>query len=137
MTSAGISHEAAVAPAVPDPSAAVLYVCADRGMVMPGLAVERAEEEGRTFARERHLAITEVVTDEYGEPDPCRREGWQRVRMLAATGAVAVVLVRWPASIAPEGAHEYRHRETRWLQEHGALVRYTWAPLAARGGETR
>ncbi|MBT2511547.1 hypothetical protein J7I98_38350 [Streptomyces sp. ISL-98] len=115
----------------------MLYVCADRGALMPSLAAQRAEEEGRSFAQQRGLTITEVVTDEYGEPDPCCREGWQRVRDLAGAGAVAAVLVRWPASIAPESAHEFRHRETRWLQEHGVRVRYTWAPLAATGGEAR
>ncbi|QXE38045.1 hypothetical protein KQY30_31250 [Streptomyces sp. GMY02] len=54
-----------------------------------------------------------------GEPDPGRREGRQRIRELAEGGAVAAVPVRWPAAIAPESAHEFRHRETRWLQEHG------------------
>ncbi len=120
-----------------DASAAVLYVCADRGTLMPGLAAERAEEEGRAFAGRRGMTITEVITDEYGEPDPARRKGWQRVRELAQAGAVATVLVRWPAVIAPDAAHELRHRETRWLQEHGVRVRYTWAPLATTGGEVR
>ena len=137
MTSAGIPQEEATAPAVPDPAAAVLYVCADRGTLMPGLAAERAEEEGHAFAQQRGLTVTKVVTDEFGEPDPGRREGWQRVRDLAKAGAIATVLVRWPASIAPEGAHELRHRETAWLQEHGVRVRYTWAPLASTNGETR
>ncbi|MEU3733708.1 hypothetical protein AB0E81_30560 [Streptomyces sp. NPDC033538] len=137
MTSAGIPQEKATVPAVPDPAAAVLYVCADRGTLMPGLAAERAKEEGHAFARRRGLTITEVVTDEFGELDPGRRAGWQRVRDLAEAGAIATVLVRWPAGIAPEGAHELRHREIAWLQELGVRVRYTWAPLASSNGETR
>ncbi|WP_254404872.1 hypothetical protein [Streptomyces sp. AC627_RSS907] len=137
MTSSGTPQEEAAAPAVPDPVAAVLYVCADRGTLMPSLAAERAEEEGRTFAQRRGLTITEVVTDEFGEPDPSHRAGWQRVRALAEAGVVGAVLFRWPASIAPEGAHEFRYRETAWLQEHGVRVRYTWAPLSSTGGEIR
>ncbi|ORT54671.1 hypothetical protein BKD26_34495 [Streptomyces sp. CB03238] len=115
----------------------MLYVCADRGTLMPGLAAQRAEEEGRAFAREHALAVTEVVTDEFGEPDPARRPGWQRVRELAAAGAVASVLVRWPAAIAPESSSEYRYRESSWLLEHGVRVRYTWAPLVSMGGAAR
>ncbi|MGC9478834.1 hypothetical protein ACP4I1_32425 [Streptomyces sp. WG4] len=120
-----------MSPAAPDPAATVLYVCADRGTMMPGLAAKRAQEEGRAFAQEHGLVIAEVITDEFGEPDPARRDGWQRVRALAAAGAVASVLVRWPAAIAPESSSEYRYRESRWLQEHGVRVRYTWAPLVA------
>lgn len=137
MTSAGTPSEIAAAPALPDPVATVLYVCADRGTLMPGLAAQRAVEEDHLFAQERGLTITEVVTDAYGEPDPCRREGWRRVRELAAAGLVSSVLVRWPAAIAPEVSSEYRYRETRWLQERGVRVRYTWAPLAAAGGGSR
>ncbi|MBD0711158.1 MULTISPECIES: hypothetical protein [unclassified Streptomyces] len=112
---------------------AVLYVCADRGTLVPGLAARRAHDEGRAFAREHGLTIAEVVTDEYGEPDPARRHGWQRVRELARTGAVADVLVRWPTAIAPESAPDLRHRETSWLREQGVRLRYTWAPLAQAG----
>jgi hypothetical protein len=137
MSRAETPQENAAAPAVPDPAATVLYVCADRGTTMPGLAAQRAEEEGRAFAQEHGLTITEVVTDEYGEPDPCHRDGWQRVRELAATGAVASVLVRWPSAIAPESSSECRYHETIWLQEHGVQVHYTWAPLAATSGEIR
>ncbi|MFI1911430.1 hypothetical protein ACH444_37055, partial [Streptomyces microflavus] len=97
----------------------------------------RAVEEGQAFARERKLRVMEVVTDPYGEPDPSLREGWQRVRALAAAGAVATVIVRWPAMIAPEARHEYRYREATWLQEQGVKVHYTWAPLAASTGECR
>ncbi|MFD3998945.1 hypothetical protein [Streptomyces sp. NPDC058583] len=130
MTGAGTPQEETAVPAV-------LYVCADRGTLMPGLAARRAEEEGRAVARDCGLAITEVVTDEYGEPDPAQRRGWRRVRELAQAGVVGEVLVRWPTAIAPESVPELRHRETRWLQEHGVRVRYTWAPLAATGGETQ
>ncbi|MBK3583195.1 hypothetical protein JHN49_05485 [Streptomyces sp. MBT57] len=116
----------------------MLYVCADRSSPsMPELASERAVEEGQAFARERKLRVMEVVTDPYGEPDPSLREGWQRVRALAAGGAVATVIVRWPAMIAPEARHEYRYREATWLQEQGVKVHYTWAPLAASTGECR
>ncbi|MBX7471198.1 hypothetical protein K1Y80_34635 [Streptomyces sp. MAG02] len=112
----------------------MLYVCADRGLTMPELAAQRAEEEGRAFAEKRGLEITEVVTDVFGEPDPERRAGWQRVRELASSGAVASVLVRWPAALSPESAPEYRHRETCWLHDHGVRLRYTWAPLVSAGG---
>ncbi|OYP10240.1 hypothetical protein CFC35_41335 [Streptomyces sp. FBKL.4005] len=115
----------------------MLYVCADRGTMMPGLAAQRAEEEGRAYAQKHGLVIAEVITDQFGEPDPARRKGWQRVRELAAAGEVASVLVRWPAAIAPETAAEYRYRESNWLQEHGVSVHYTWAPLAAMGGASR
>ncbi|MGW6651256.1 hypothetical protein AMK23_34565 [Streptomyces sp. CB02130] len=137
MSSAGIPQETTASSAVPDPSSAVLYVCADRGPSMPELASERAVNEGQEFAQQRGFRVMEVVTDPYGEPDPSLREGWQRVRALAAGGAVAVVLVRWPASIAPEATHEYRYRETNWLQEQGVKVFYTWAPLAASSEESR
>ncbi|WP_331720764.1 hypothetical protein OG762_52280 (plasmid) [Streptomyces sp. NBC_01136] len=120
----------------PDPSAAVLYVCAERGTSARGLPAERAVAEGRKFAEARGLALVETVTDPYGEPDPCHRQGWQRVRELAASAAVGVVIARWPACIAPDASHELRHREVRWLQDHGVRVRYSWAPLAA-GGEVR
>ncbi|MFI0901898.1 hypothetical protein [Streptomyces sp. NPDC020983] len=135
MSSAGTSQEnAAAAPAVPDPAASVLYVCTDAGTAVPGVAAQRAEEEGRAFAEAHGLTITELVADEYGEPDPCLRQGWQRVRELAAAGAVASVLVRWPTALAPDSAHEYRYRETRWLQDHGVRVLYTWAPLTSATG---
>ncbi|MFJ2589666.1 hypothetical protein [Streptomyces sp. NPDC087538] len=136
MSSARIPQEDAAVPAVPDPAATVLYVCVDRGTIMPRLAAQRAVEEGQAFAQKNGLMVTEVVTDEYGEPDPCRRKGWRRVRTLAAAGEIASVLVRWPAAIAPEALADYRHRETRWLREHDVRVHYTWAPLAATGGES-
>ncbi|WP_243460018.1 hypothetical protein [Streptomyces sp. M54] len=110
----------------------VLYVCADRSPGAPGEATRRAEREGYAFARERGLAIAEVVTDTYGEPDPVRRSGWRRVRHLARSGRITAVLVRWPSAIAPESACELRHREAAWLRDRGAPVRYTWAPLSAR-----
>ncbi|WP_406102296.1 hypothetical protein OG698_08045 [Streptomyces sp. NBC_01003] len=114
----------------------VLYVCADRARGAPGAATQCAQTEGHAFAQERGLAIAEVVTDTYGEPDPAQRRGWRRVRQLAQTGHVTAVLVRWPSAIAPESAHELRHRETAWLHDHGVRVQYTWAPLSSRGDET-
>ncbi|MFJ2627636.1 hypothetical protein ACIO6T_30620 [Streptomyces sp. NPDC087532] len=115
----------------------VLYVCAERSATMPGLAARRAEEEGRAYARDHGLTITEVVTDRFGVPDPCRREGWQQVRALAKDGVVAAVLVRWPAAIAPESASDCRHREADWLAGHGVRLHYTWEPMAAKGGGVR
>ena len=114
-------------------SPVVLYVCADRAPEAPGDATERAQTEGRAFARERGLTIAEVVTDTYGEPDPARRRGWRRVRQLAQTGQLTAVLVRWPSAIAPESARELRQREAAWLRDRGVRVRYTWAPLSSRG----
>ncbi|MFJ6462112.1 recombinase family protein [Streptomyces sp. NPDC091387] len=116
-------------------SPVVLYVCADRARGATGGATERAQEEGRAFARERGLTIAEVVTDTFGEPDPAQRRGWRRVRQLAKTGDVTAVLVRWPSAIAPESARELRHREAAWLQDQGVHVRYTWAPLSSKGCE--
>jgi len=115
----------------------VLYVCADRARDAPGAATRCAQTEGHAFAQERGLRIAEVVTDTYGEPDPARRRGWRRVRQLVQTGHVTAVLVRWPSAIAPESAHELRHRETAWLHDHGVPVRYTWAPLSSRSDEAR
>ncbi|WP_372346026.1 hypothetical protein [Streptomyces sp. KL116D] len=118
-------------------SPVVLYVCADRAPGAPGQATQCAQTEGRAFAQERGLTISEIVTDTYGEPDPAERRGWRRVRQLVQTGHVTAVLVRWPSAIAPESAHELRHRETAWLRDHGVRVRYTWAPLSSRSGEAR
>jgi hypothetical protein len=128
---------ATVTAARPVPDVAVLYVCAERGTLTPGLAAERAEEEGRAYAQEHRLTILEVIRDEYGEPDPCHREGWKRVRELAESGAAAVVIARWPACIAPERSNELRYREIRWLREHGARLRYSWEPLATVGGDDK
>lgn len=57
------------------------------------------------------------------------------MRALAEASAVATVIVRWPAAIAPDCAHELRHREIGWLQDHGVQVRYSWEPLASGSGE--
>ncbi|MEU9752237.1 hypothetical protein AB0D90_03755 [Streptomyces althioticus] len=111
---------------------AVLYVCADRGTLMPDLAATRAEEEGRAYADRRDLTITEVITDPYGDPDPARRTGWQRVRELAQQGGIEAVVVRWPTVIAPGNAAQH---ETLWLSDHGVRVHYSWPPLTS-GGDT-
>lgn len=123
-------HEEAAPPVV-------LYVCADRARGVPRGATQRARTEGHAYAQERGLVIAEVVTDTYGEPDPAQRGGWQRVRKLAQTGHVTAVLVRWPSAIAPETAHELRHREVAWLHDLGVCVRYTRGPLSSKGCETR
>ncbi|MEU6293459.1 hypothetical protein [Streptomyces sp. NPDC046988] len=116
--------------------AAVLYVCAERGRLVPTLAADRAESEGRAYAEQRGLWLIDVITDPYGEANPRRRAGWRLVRALAQAGTVCTVIVRWPAAIAPDGAADRRHREITWLQDHGVQVRYSWAPLAA-GGDSR
>ncbi|GAA5216875.1 hypothetical protein [Streptomyces thinghirensis] len=135
MTSYASTQETSAVPARPGRSTAVLYVCAERSKLTPTLAADRAQTEGRALAEARGLTLAEVVTDPYGEPDPCRREGWLRVRELAESGAVGVVIVRWPACIAPDTSHELRHREIGWLQDHGVRVRYSWEPLASGGSE--
>ncbi|MFJ3310483.1 hypothetical protein ACIPSA_47465 [Streptomyces sp. NPDC086549] len=137
MTQTSDREATATVTACPDPGAAVLYVCAERGTFAPDLAAERAETEGRTLAEARGLHLTEVITDPYGEPDPLHREGWVRVRELAESGTVAAVIVRWPAAIAPDSAHELRHREISWLQDRGVRVRYSWEPLASGSGEVK
>ncbi|MGW0493538.1 hypothetical protein [Streptomyces olivaceus] len=117
----------------PDAGVAVLYVCAQRGRLMPSLAATRAETEGRAYATALGLRITDTITDPYGEADPQRRAGWCLVRALAQAGTIGTVIARWPAVIAPDGAADTRHREIQWLQDHGVRVRYSWAPLAAAG----
>jgi hypothetical protein len=135
MSSAGTtSQEDTAALGAPARAASVLYVCVERGTAVPGTAAERAKQEGIAFAEDHQLAIAEVVTDDFGEPDPRKRPGWQRVRELAAAGAVTTVLLRWPTALAPDSAHEHRYQEVRWLRDHGARVLYTWAPLAAVRG---
>ncbi|MER6501879.1 hypothetical protein ABT218_21420 [Streptomyces sp. NPDC001455] len=110
--------------------AAVLYICAAPGTLIPGLAAQRAETEGHAYARDHGLTITETINDPYGPPDPCRRPGWRRVRELAETGAIDTVIARWPSSIAPDQASELRHHEIAWLRDHGTRLHYTWEPLA-------
>ncbi|MFD3996274.1 hypothetical protein [Streptomyces sp. NPDC058583] len=109
---------------------AVLYVCVQRGELHPVLPVERAQEEGRNFADLYGLHVVETITDPFGEPDPQHREGWRRVRELAAAGRVATVIVRWPAAISPEHSHELRAHEIAWLKDHATKVRYSWPPPA-------
>jgi hypothetical protein len=137
MATASTTQEQDTSPTGLDPTLAVLYVCAERGHQMPGLALQRAEHEGRAFAAKHGLKITEVIADLHGTADPCQREGWLRVRDVAAAGAVGVVIVRWPAVIAPDPWHELRYREIRWLMDRGVRVCYSWAPLAAGSGEIK
>ncbi|MFF0630859.1 hypothetical protein, partial [Streptomyces sp. NPDC004296] len=93
MTTTPDTPETTAVDARPDSSAAVLYVCAERGRLTPTLAARRAEGEGREFATTRKLRLVEVVSDAYGEPDPCHRDGWMRVRELVAEGKVGTVIV--------------------------------------------
>ncbi|MFJ3673657.1 hypothetical protein ACIPSE_45170 [Streptomyces sp. NPDC090106] len=123
--------------AAPDPTAALLYVCVERAQPTSSLAAERARTEGMAYAQDRGLTITEVIIDPYGEPDPGQREGWCQVRERAASGTVGVVIARWPACIAPYTATDLRHREISRLHDAGVHVRYSWAPLAAAGGEDK
>ncbi|MFZ4240865.1 recombinase family protein [Streptomyces murinus] len=130
-------EETTEAPARPDPCSALLYICAERGILTPSLPATRAEEEGRAYAAVHGWRIVEVFHDPYGDPDPGCREGWRRVRQLVAAGAAATVITRWPAAVAPDNRADLRHREIRWLQDHGAQIRYSWAPLAAQRDQSR
>ncbi|MFC8094641.1 hypothetical protein [Streptomyces sp. NPDC057301] len=112
------------------PRAAVLYVCVDRGRQASDVPAERAIEEGRAFADGRGMPLLETITDPYGEPDPRRRKGWQRVCEMAVRGEITDVVTRWPAAVAPESHHHLRFREAEALGEHGVTIRYSWEPLA-------
>ncbi|MFE9024377.1 recombinase family protein [Streptomyces sp. NPDC007808] len=114
---------------------AVLYVCAERGTQTPALAEERALQEGRAFAGERDLRLGEEITDHFGEVDPGKRPGWQRVRGMVARGEVTTVIVRWPNAISTD--QELRYAEIAWCQEHGVRVQFSWAPLSELGGQGR
>ncbi|MER6546742.1 hypothetical protein [Streptomyces sp. NPDC001250] len=138
MTTASTMPEGTTIAASPDSVAAVLYVCVERSKLTPSMAAQRAEDEGRSFAAARDLRIMDTIHDPYGEPDPLRREGWMRVRELAEARSAGVVIVRWPAAIAPDSVLEWRHREIRWLMKHGVQVRYSWAPLSrSNAGEIK
>ncbi|MFH8566864.1 hypothetical protein [Streptomyces sp. NPDC017993] len=108
---------------------AVLYICAARNQDAPGLAVQRAEQEGREFASDRNFRIVGEINDAFGEPDPQRRSGWLRVREMAERGEVQAVITRWPNALSP--VPELRHPELDHLGRHGAQVLFTWAPLVA------
>ncbi len=113
-----------------DSAPAVLYL-----RVEPGDEPNPAEDEARAFADKRGLTVADVVTDPYGEPDPRRRAGWQRVRDMAARGEIGTVVVRLPSCIAPERSHELRYREMRWLLDRGVRVRFSWPAPTPPGGE--
>ncbi|MGW6458358.1 hypothetical protein ACWF94_21005 [Streptomyces sp. NPDC055078] len=120
-------------PAVEKPTPAALYICAARSPDAPGLAEERAIEEGQAFAERHNLHILAEITDRYGEPDPVKRPGWLRVRALAASSGIRVVIVRWPSTISQ--AADLRQREIAWHQEQGVRLLFSWAPLSAREAE--
>ncbi|MCD9878173.1 hypothetical protein [Streptomyces guryensis] len=107
---------------------AVLYVCAERSPGNPGVAAERAEQEGKEFAEARNLGVVETIRDPYGEVDPQARMGWQKVRRMAVRREICTVIVRWPSAISPD--HETRYTEIAALQENGVRVLFSWAPLA-------
>ncbi|MGW7362956.1 hypothetical protein ACWGI8_05885 [Streptomyces sp. NPDC054841] len=110
------------------PAGAVLYVCAERRPSALTLAAERAEAEGRGLAETCGLTLVDVITDPYGTADPQQREGWQRVRGMAARGEITTVIVRWPSSISPRC--DFRASEAAALEESGARVLFSWPPLA-------
>ncbi|MBE9498461.1 hypothetical protein IHE61_06915 [Streptomyces sp. GKU 257-1] len=107
---------------------AVLYICAERSQGSPGLAKERAEQEGRDFASKRDFHIVAEITDPYGDPNPQNRAGWVRVRELAERDEVDAVIMRWPNCLSAH--HELRYSEMEHLAEYGVQVRFSWAPLA-------
>lgn len=119
-------------PAANSLTPAVLYICAARSREAPGLAEQRAIEEGRSFADKHDLRITTEITDPYGEVDPQKRSGWLRVRDMAERGEVEAVIVRWPNAISPQ--HNMRHPQVTWCEEQGARVLFSWAPLALLTG---
>ena len=110
------------------PTPAVLYICAERSTGSPGLAKERAEQEGRDFASKHDLHIVAEITDPYGDPTPQNRAGWVRVRDLAERDEVDAVIMRWPNSLSVDC--ELRYAEMEYLVERGVQVRFSWAPLA-------
>ncbi|WP_019061665.1 hypothetical protein [Streptomyces prunicolor] len=57
MTQAGTTQERTPAPSRPDPATPVLYICAERSKLTPGLAAQPAEEEGLSFAAGRGLEV--------------------------------------------------------------------------------
>ncbi|MFF8896070.1 hypothetical protein ACF082_01070 [Streptomyces lydicus] len=111
---------------------AVLYICASRSQDVPGVAHERAVQEGRDFAVKNGLRIVAEIVDRYGEPVPQRRAGWLKVREMAERGEVEVVITRWPNALSP--ASEFRHPELDHLGRHGAQLFFSWAPLSAMAG---
>ncbi|MEV6963051.1 recombinase family protein [Streptomyces sp. NPDC051207] len=111
----------------PDP--AVIYLRVETGRP-PGAA----EDDARAFAGRRGLTVAGVVTDPYGDADPCERAGWRRVRDMAAAGEIGTVIVRLPSCLAPEDAHEVRYREMRWLLDRGVRVRFSWPALTPPDG---
>ncbi|MQS37538.1 hypothetical protein FFZ77_18465 [Streptomyces katsurahamanus] len=108
----------------------MLYVCSERSPNAPGLAEERAVEEGHAFAERHALCVLAEITDPYGEPDPAMRTGWLRVRAMAESRDVSTVIVRWPNAISPDP--DLRQGEITRFQEHGVRVLFSWAPLSAR-----
>ncbi|WP_128504472.1 hypothetical protein [Streptomyces inhibens] len=44
------------------------------------------------------------IVDSYGDPVPCRRSGWARLREMAKNGEMDVVIVRWPNALSVDRA---------------------------------
>lgn len=115
---------------------AVLYVCAARPRSTQE-AEDIAREEGARFAADHGLTIVATVIDPFGTAEPQAREGWQRVRAMAARFQIETVITRWPASIAPDRGRETRCAEIAALQSNGVSVRYSWRTSAEDRGVTR
>jgi hypothetical protein len=118
-----------------DTPAAVLYVCVQNSRNAPGLAEQRAVEEGHSFADKRQMRFVAEVTDPYGKPTPQKREGWLRIREMAERAEMTSLITRWPNSISPQ--HELRYPEIAWLKDRGVSMLFSWAPLAVLGGEDK
>lgn len=108
------------------PPVGVLYACVRRRA--DDRSEQRALDEGRVWAAEHGVTLTEEITDAFtGSREPAERDGWRRVRDLVETGKATVVVTRWHSCLSLDDAT--RRRETAWLTGHGARLVYTWEPL--------
>ncbi|CAL9665494.1 hypothetical protein [Streptomyces sp. Tu 3180] len=105
------------------PARAVLYVCAERGLLNPQPGAQHAGQKGRVFAAARNITIIETGPGPHGQPDPLSREGCRRGREPAKRGEKEMVIVRWPTAIAPNRSRELRHCEIIELHKQSVGVR--------------